>query len=281
MHKNLLKFYMFSVIMLFVFINIFPSIFININNCLNYIKVKTLIAFEWKKDIEISIYKDRGNVIIALDDGWKTQYTVGYNYMHKKKMRGSIAVIPSLIGQNGYMNMGDLYKLYDDNWDLLNHTYSHIILSKNNMSKQTNDINKADEWFCKNGFVNPSKILIYPEGEYNSNTITIMRELNYISGRSTEDGFNPKMPLNLYDIKVKNVFSNTPPNDVNDWIDYTINNKLTLILLFHKLENDVDKSLMKYKKENFYKIVDYIDKKRDDLNIITYSEWMQTDIINK
>jgi peptidoglycan/xylan/chitin deacetylase (PgdA/CDA1 family) len=238
------------------------------------------MAFAKNKNSEINIYQNKANVIIMLDDGWKTQYTVGYNYMHQKKIRGSIAVIPGLIGEDGYMNKSDLYRLYDDDWDLLNHTYNHMVLSENNVDNQIYEINKANEWLNKQGFINPNKILIYPEGEYNPNTITVMKKLGYISGRSVLDGFNPKIPTDLYEIKVKNVLSDTDPNDVNAWIDHAISNNLTVVLLFHRFENDVDKTQMKYKEKDFYKIIDYIDKRRNELNIITYSDWIQSVIYN-
>lgn len=276
MHKTLIKFYILFVIAFCIFINIFPNIFININNGVDYIKVKTLLTFKNNMDNGISIYKNKGNVIIMLDDGWKTQYTIAYNYMHQKNMRGSISIIPSAIDEKDYLNKSDLISLYNDNWDLLNHTYSHAILSKSTIKKQIEEISKGGSWLEENNFANKSNILIYPEGQYNDNTITAMKKLNYISGRTVDDGFNSKEPDSMYNIHVKNVLSTTNPNDVNEWINYAIDNNLTLILLFHKLENEVDESLMKYKINDFYKIIDYMDKRKNDLNIITYTEWIQT-----
>jgi hypothetical protein len=66
------------------------------------------------------------------------------------------------------------------------------------------------------------------------------------------------------------------PDEVKNWIDYAINSRLTLILLFHKIENDIDESQMKYKKNDFYQIIDYIDQNKNELNIITYSDWIQS-----
>ena len=276
MDKNLVKFYISFIIAFLILINIFSNFFININNTIDLIKNKTIIVFGKNKDTVVNIYDDKANVIIMLDDAWKTQYTIGYNYMHKKNMRGSIAVIPKSIGVSGYMNKSDLYELYNNNWDLLNHTYSHINLTNKKLDKQFSEINKTDKWLRKHNFIDPNKILIYPEGKYDQNTIKTIKKLNFISGRSTREGFNKKIPTNLYEIKVKNVLTNINPNIVNGWIDYAIENNLTVILLFHKLENNVDKTLMKYKEKDFYKIIDHIDKKRNYLNIITYSDWIQT-----
>lgn len=240
MHRNLIKLYFTLLIALILFISLFPSIFININNIKDFAIIKTLISLG-NKDVEkTNIYKDKGNVIVMFDDGWKTQYEIAYKYMNQKKMRGSVAVIPSLVGEYGYMNKGELYHLHYENWDLLNHTYSHIFLPDNNIDKQMENIRSADDWLERNGFIDRNRILIYPEGEYDNNTVRVMERLKYTSGRTTMDGFNPKKPPDLYNIKVKNVFSNIEPKEVTQWIDYTIINNNTLILLFHKIEDDID-----------------------------------------
>jgi hypothetical protein len=69
MDKHLLKFYIFFIAAFFLLINIFPNLFININNSINYVKEKIIIAFEKNKDTVISIDKRKGNIIIMLDDG--------------------------------------------------------------------------------------------------------------------------------------------------------------------------------------------------------------------
>jgi len=54
------------------------------------------------KPIEVNIYNSRSNVIIMMDDGWESQYRIGYNYMEKYNIKGSIAVIPSHVGTGIY-----------------------------------------------------------------------------------------------------------------------------------------------------------------------------------
>ncbi|MDD4298151.1 MAG: polysaccharide deacetylase family protein, partial [Bacilli bacterium] len=167
-------------------------------------------------------------------------------------------------------------ELYNQNWDLLNHTYDHLVLNDSNINKQIKSITRGSKWLEKNGFINHHRVLIYPEGKYNDNTIKALNNMNYTSTRGIESGFNLNQPGNLYDIKVKNILPNTKVNEVKEWINYIIDNNLTLILLFHKLDNNIDKTKMKYKKKDFYKIIDYIDTNKNNLNIITYSEWLET-----
>ncbi len=276
MKKNMLIFYTSLIFTLMLLINIFPNIFYNINNSFDYLKIKTKLIFKENKEKEIFIYQNKANIIIMFDDGWKTQYTKGFKYMNKKDMRGSIAIIPNAINQQLYLNIGELNMLHDKNWDLLNHTLYHNILINADISQQKFEIKQGGVWLKDNNFNNQNNVLVYPEGKYNSDTISVMKKLNYISGRSVEDGYNFKYPKDLYSIKVKNVLTTTKTKWVKSWIDFAIENNLTLILLFHKIEEEIDDTLMIYKEKDYYEIIDYINKKRNDLNIITYSEWIQT-----
>ena len=281
MDKNLLKLYIFFLIFFFILIKIFPNLFSNINNDISLIKSNNIMLFEKKENNEVNIYENRGNVILMFDDGLKTQYTIAFDYMNKKKLRGSISVITDSVGEPDYINKSELYEMYNNNWDILNHTSNHIILNKSNINKQKKEIEKADKWLFNNNFHSQYNVLVYPEGRHNTDTYNIMKKLNYVSGRGIEDGFNENIPNDLYDIKIKNVITNVEPEEVFKWIDYAKENKLTLILLFHKLENNIDETNMKYNINNFYKIIDYINKKRKYVNVITYSDWINFIVYNK
>jgi peptidoglycan/xylan/chitin deacetylase (PgdA/CDA1 family) len=275
MDKNLIKFYANLIIAFIIVINIFSGLFINSNNTIQYLEIKADNTFEKPPSNKIEIYEDKANVIIMMDDGWLTEYTIGYKYMHKYNMRASIAVIPSLVGREGYMSRTNLEKLYKNNFDLLNHTYDHVNLKEEEYKKQYKEISKAKEWLENNGFVNNSNILIYPHGDYNKNTIRIIKKLNIISGRTIEDGYNSKIPSDLYNIKVKNVTSGLKVEQIYSCIDKAIQDNLTLILLFHKLENVTDDTKMQYPVNDFYQIIDYMNKKKNKINIITYSDWIR------
>lgn len=281
MNKRLISFYLILIVSLFSAVKFFPTLFTNLNSDLGYIKVKTPSLFSEGKNREINIDFNKANIIIMMDDGWKTQYDIGYKYMSKKNIKASIAVIPNLVGHSKYMNLNNLQTLYDHDWDLLSHTYSHIDLKNKDYNTQYDQIKKAKDWLDRYGFEDNSNILIYPNGDYNETTINVMKKLNIVAGRTIKDDFNSKYPSDLYDTKVKNVISNLDPSVVYGWIDNAIQNDETLILLFHKLETVTDKSKTQYDVKNFYKIIDYIDKQRNDENVITFSEWIRVAIYEK
>ena len=276
MKKELVKVYlslaMFACLLTFVF----PSLFSHLNSGLQHAAGKTLAYFAHPQNSSVNIDLDRANVIIMFDDGWKTQYTVGYKYMHSKGMVGSIAVIPSVVGDKNYINIGQLYTLYNNNWDILNHTLEHKRLSELSEEMQAHQITTAENWLINNGFSTSSKILIYPEGNSNTTTENLIKKLNYSSARYAEPGFNPQKPLDLYAIKIQNIYNTTSPETAKNWVDYAISNNLTLILLFHELDNNPGDFAMKYHPSDFYQIIDHIDANRHHLNIITYSDWIQS-----
>ncbi|MDD4298330.1 MAG: polysaccharide deacetylase family protein, partial [Bacilli bacterium] len=158
-NKNLLKLYIYLCIALCLCVCLFPTIFVRTINTIDYIKVKTLLVFQGNDDYETNIYVNKGNIIIMFDDGWKSQYAIGYEYMRGKDMKGSIAIIPKNIGESGYMNKANLYELYNQNWDLLNHTYDHLVLNDSNINKQIKSITRGSKWLEKNGFINHHRVL--------------------------------------------------------------------------------------------------------------------------
>ena len=273
MDKILLQFYGWLILTFLSCFFLIPNLFYHTNNTINYLLIKTLITINNKKPKTVEIYQHKGNLIIMMDDGWQSQYVVGYQYMRKKGLRGSIAVITNYIDQPNYLTLGNLLQLYHDDWDILNHTHNHTNLAKYDYDKQKKDIEKAYHWLNKRGF-NNGNILIFPHGQYNNQTIKIMDKLNIISGRGITDGFNDKYIDDFYQIRIKNVLSNTKPEAVFTWIEQTIAENLTLILLFHKLEKITDHTLMQYDIQNFQKIIDYIAEQKQNLNIITFSDWI-------
>lgn len=273
MDKILFKFYITLLIAFTIVINTVPLLFININNFINLVDTKWDIFFN-KSNIEVNIGLNKSNIIIMFDDGWKSQYVIAYKYMLKKKMRGSIAIIPSSVNDINYVNTADIYEIYNSKWDILNHTYSHNILPSLNYYEQKKEIEKSISWFKNRKITNNLNILIYPEGLYNYNTLKILSELDFVSARSINDGYNTNIIDDQYKIKIKDVKSFISPTTVIDWVNYSIENNLTLILLFHNISNK-GTSDMSYKIEDFYYIIDYIKGREDKLNIITYSDWVK------
>lgn len=99
--------------------------------------------------IPTEIDSEKTNILIMMDDAWKSQYIIGFKTMKKKKMVGSIAVITDMVDKPDYMNNAELFDVYTYGWDLMSHTRTHPDLSSLSRKQQQNEILKS-----KNGLNN-------------------------------------------------------------------------------------------------------------------------------
>ncbi len=72
--------------------------------------------------------KNKGNVVIVMDDAWETQYTKGYPTLEKYNMKASIAVPPAFIKYPVKAGLRAACRTVSEGCDLLNHTFDHEIL---------------------------------------------------------------------------------------------------------------------------------------------------------
>lgn len=68
----------------------------------------------------------RPTLMLHFDDGYPSEFSEGASYMKTKGLRGTVGVVSSFIGKTGWMNTSQLQQLYNDGWDLVNHSDTHI-----------------------------------------------------------------------------------------------------------------------------------------------------------
>jgi Polysaccharide deacetylase len=210
-------------------------------------------------------------LIFTFDDGWDSQYTEAFKRMKKKGIPGMIAVVPSLVDTSGYMTLAQLKEVYNYGWDLSNHTYDHVNLKNVDKVTAEKQINDAEKWLKKQGFFRAADVVVYPQGGYNNDVIDIVK--NKRAARSIVEGIEPGIPCDKYKIKIRNVLNTVTPATANGWIDEIINTGGTLVLLWHKLVPTASVST-EYSIADFQTIVDYAYSKRDQVDIVTFTEYL-------
>jgi peptidoglycan/xylan/chitin deacetylase (PgdA/CDA1 family) len=63
------------------------------------------------------------------DDGTEDTYTVVFPIMRALGIRGTVAIISSLVGTAGYMTWDQIRELRDAGWAIINHTHTHLAAS--------------------------------------------------------------------------------------------------------------------------------------------------------
>lgn len=215
----------------------------------------------------------RACVVFTMDDNWATQYTQAYPILRKYGFRGTIAVISSKVGTANYMTLSQLHEVYDEGWDLVNHTQNHVYLGQLSYTDQKTELVNCDNFLIQNGFTRSRHIVVYPYGSYNSDTLKVMDEL-FVSGRSLVDSNESGPPSDYRLIKCRNLIPSVTVATAQGWIDEAINTGGTVFFLNHKFETP-DADTMKYDPANFESIVSYVYSKKSQLDVVTYSEWLE------
>lgn len=221
-----------------------------------------------------SLSKKKGNVIFTFDGGWETQYSQAYKILSKKQFPASISVIPSLVGKPTYVSEKQLEELHENGWDLLNHTYSHVDLSRLSSAEQLSQINKARDWLNNRCYTEGSSVLVYPYGNFNPTTLQLLKSEQFVSARSLLEGFEIDHPDNPYVVRVKSLTPDLQIEHALHWIKKANDEQKTVIFVLQKLDSkNPDPNGMSFDPKKLQEIVDYIAKQKN-IQVITYTEWL-------
>lgn len=215
--------------------------------------------------------EQKANVIFLLDDGHVSQYTQAFPILRSKGFRGNIGVISSAIGQEGYLNEEDLRELYSYGWDLANHSDTHRDLSTLSKEEQIDELSACRDYLNGNGYTRASDIVFYPYGGFNEDTIDIINT-DYKMGRTINENIENTPPVAMHAIKIVNMLSFRAPSTLNDFVDRAIKVGGTVIFLAHKLTLTANDSV-EYPIDSFKQVVDYVYQRKDEVNVLTISEW--------
>ncbi|MCY8234827.1 hypothetical protein [Priestia endophytica] len=84
----------------------------------------------------------------------------------------------------------------------------------------------------------------------------------------------PGQPSNKYKIKIKNLINTVTIAQVTAAIDEIINTGGTLVFLNHILVTDTANTSTEYLTSNFQQVVDYAYEKKEQLDVITMTEYL-------
>lgn len=206
-------------------------------------------------------------IILTFDDGWSSQYEA---FQKLRPFKGTLYISSSLIGKEDRLTLENLTEMYNNGWDISNHTVSHTNLAKVNMEKVREEAVGCSEWIKEQGFVRNEgfRHIAYPEGGYNDAIKKILREEGFLTARTTEAGSSTAdvMQLgrmSLHGMSVKNIRDNI------------LSDKQLLILSFHRIvpDNCTELKEIDLQESYFEEVIRAIkDSKR---KVITITEWYE------
>jgi PGF-pre-PGF domain-containing protein len=239
-------------------------------------------------------------VILAFDDGWTNTYDVVKPILDNNNQKAVIfALAEPVIGEwEDYMSIDQLRMLYDDEWDISSHSYTHGSAYPTDSLEQINYLINADnselkyelgdskDWLDTNGFTRSSMFFAYPYGAYDDNLIASVKASGYYIGARTIDAYSwrhagkhPHYKIgdnNVLKMATLSIDNTTYPlQEVLNEINKTISEKGLLIITFHKIVSGVPSNAEEYNVEDFAKISAYLKNVAlsGNIKVTTFSQY--------
>ncbi|MGB7606065.1 MAG: polysaccharide deacetylase family protein [Lutisporaceae bacterium] len=216
---------------------------------------------------------DKCKIVFMFDGGWASVYSDAYEVMKKYNYKGNVSVIPSRIDEKQFMSYQQLSDLYLQGWDLINHSYTH----KGNIYDKTDellsDFNRARQWMQNRYIGKLSDMLVMPFGEINPYLITQLKDAGYRNVRTSENIINlDGYKIEYYPVMTVNLLTDVTTEEVEGILtDITYKSKVVIIIL-NKIGDKDDGSGMTYSKDQFEKILMFINQHSDEFQVINYSQ---------
>jgi peptidoglycan/xylan/chitin deacetylase (PgdA/CDA1 family) len=225
------------------------------------------------------------NIMFTFDDALSGVYKYAYPILNKYGMKGTTWANKELsTGENPEFMSPDLLKiLYDNGWDIGNHTVNHFddITSLSTEQKISEYVENM-EWLNSLGFFRSSVHACYPMGGFDDELLSILPQIGIKSGRSTIFGVQSNPVEDIYRIKCVAVGRDTNLDFVKSVINEAYMTGSNVFFMFHDLAKKPDFKNKDHEivisENNFKIIVDYVSKlnKEGKVNVNTVSSWYNT-----
>lgn len=142
-------------------------------------------------------------IILTLDDGYLDNYTNVFPILQQYSMKASFYIITGLVGQADRLTAPQIRQMAAAGMDFGSHTVTHRFLANLTATEMKIELSKSK--FDLEQLLGTSvDFIAYPGGSYNSETLTIAKEVGYHGGLTTHYGL--EMFTDPFEIKRIPVF---------------------------------------------------------------------------
>jgi peptidoglycan/xylan/chitin deacetylase (PgdA/CDA1 family) len=172
-------------------------------------------------------------MMIMFDDCNREVYDLCFPLMHKRKMVGTIYQISSAIGISDFCKTAELKEMYDNGWDIANHSKSHADLSTKTEQEVIDELEGCKLVLDAGGMTRASRHIAYPYGAANATVLAAMVSWGAKTGRGWGISVNYNNYHGEYPYRLNWAGPSTLSNAKSRLISSINQNTYTVV--FHKL----------------------------------------------
>jgi peptidoglycan/xylan/chitin deacetylase (PgdA/CDA1 family) len=196
-------------------------------------------------------------VMIDFDDGDASVYSVALPVLKSHHMTATAYVPTHFIGTPGYMTVAQLQDLQANGWTIGNHTFNHVLLKGLPAADQEKELSTAQQTLVGWGLTGGNYVA-YPDGKYDTNTLSILTSLGMLSGRTTSNAPDVFPDLNLYVMRTTQDVSGQSLAQIKAMVAENKKRGGVLTLLFHTLSPGYAQTDTEWNGGMFNSLLDYI-----------------------
>lgn len=248
----------------------------------NIQKISIDIQLNTGKDLDILLddfhigYVCKPVVVLTFDDSYTSHYATVYPLLKAKGVKATMFPNPASVDSGG-LSMAQLTEMYNNGWDVCNHTVDHSSLVGKTVDEVKSALNAKDSWLVTNGFTRNRDVYAHTNAAFDNNVLTALSEMNFIGARAGfQNGFS-NFQFNEKVLQQHSVFVGQGSYSLasaQSSVDGAISKGRSLILTFHNIvtspsaTNDLSTA-------DFTTLFNYIYAKKNTLTIMTYSDFLK------
>lgn len=131
------------------------------------------------------------SVLITFDDGYTDNYTKAFPVLKQYEMKATIFMIEQSIGRPNHLTDEQMDEMMSHGISIESHTIHHLELNRLSKQQQEEEL-KGSKTFFDQRFSQRTRMVSYPVGRYNEETLKLAKEAGYQMAVTTEPGHAKK-----------------------------------------------------------------------------------------